>query len=326
MATLCVKMAPGYGASEGRQCWRPLLQVTLCLRCRAACLPGSDQNYNPKKQIKYRMNKSKSQPCKIKVLGIPFDENSSYRRGTALAPPRIREAFFSESANLWTENLTDLGSREGWDMAGDLDFQTGQNSYAQIEPAISKMLVNGSRVVALGGDHSITYPIVRAHRQKYDKLNILHFDAHPDLYNELDGNRFSHACPFARILEEKLAARVVQVGIRTLNGHQAGQAQRFGVEIMPMQELRRAKEIAFAGPVYLSLDLDCLDPAFAPGVSHYEPGGMSTRAVLDILQSFKGQLIGADIVEYNPEKDVNGLTAMVAAKFLKEILARMLAN
>ncbi len=125
-------------------------------------------------------------------------------------------------------------------------------------------------------------------------------------------------------MEEKLVQRLVQVGVRTLTGHQRQQAERFGVEIIEMREIDKIDKITFSGPVYLSLDMDCLDPAFAPGVSHYEPGGMSTRQVLGITQNLKGQLVGADIVEYNPERDPQGITGMVAAKLLKEVIARMM--
>jgi len=126
-------------------------------------------------------------------------------------------------------------------------------------------------------------------------------------------------------MENKLATRLVQVGIRTMNGHQRQQAKRFGVEVIDMKNIKNAENIVFDGPVYLSLDLDCLDPAFAPGVSHHEPGGLSTRQLLEIIQNFSGQLVGADIVEYNPNRDINGVTGMVTAKLLKEILSKMLA-
>jgi arginase family enzyme len=149
-------------------------------------------------------------------------------------------------------------------------------------------------------------------------------DAHPDLYDVLESNRYSHACPFARIMEENLVDRLVQIGIRTLTGHQRQQAELFGVEIIQMREIEKVDALQFNGPMYLSLDMDCLDPAFAPGVSHYEPGGLSTRQVLEIIQNLKGSLVGADIVEYNPARDPQGITAMVAAKLLKEIIARMM--
>jgi len=260
----------------------------------------------------------------IAVLGVPFDGNSSFRRGAALAPLRIREALFSESTNMWTEKSIDLGLMSGWQILGDLEFLNRKMAFEQIESKINELLNKKARVISIGGDHSITYPIIRAYGKWYSKLSILHLDAHPDLYDELYGNRHSHACPFARIMEENLVKRLVQVGVRTLTGHQREQAKRFGVEIIEMREIHRVNEIMFNGPVYLSLDMDCLDPAFAPGVSHHEPGGMSTREVLGIIQNLKGKLIGADLVEYNPERDPQDITGMVAGKLLKEIIGRML--
>jgi agmatinase len=259
----------------------------------------------------------------IGVLGVPLDKYSSFMRGAALAPQQIREALFCPSSNLWTENMFDLGKMAGWKFLDDLALPDGAE-FEHIESKISNLLADRVRVISLGGDHSITYPIIRAFSRVYGGLNILQLDAHPDLYDELDGSRYSHACPFARIMEERLASRLVQVGIRTMTGHQREQADRFGTEIIHMQEIGRATELLFDGPVYLSLDMDCLDPAFAPGISHHEPGGMSTREVLNIIQGLKGYLVGADIVEYNPERDVQDMTGMVAAKLLKEIIARMM--
>jgi agmatinase len=178
--------------------------------------------------------------------------------------------------------------------------------------------------VSLGGDHSISYPVVRAYSRKYPGLTVLHFDAHPDLYDVWDGNRFSHACPFARIMEERLVSRLIQVGVRTMNPHQKSQAERFGVEVIEMRDLQPGKSITPDGPVYLSLDMDVLDPAFAPGVSHHEPGGFSTRELLTLLQNLGKPLVGADLVEFNPQRDPSGITAMAAAKLYKEIVASMI--
>ena len=262
----------------------------------------------------------------IAVVGIPFDRNSSYLRGPALAPIRIREALFCESSNMWTEDLIDLGDFSGWEVLDDMTLSSQENVSERIEHEIRQLLKKRRRVISLGGDHSITHPIIRAYKEGYQNLNILHLDAHPDLYDEFDGNQNSHACPFARILEENLVIRLVQVGIRTMDGHQYEQAKRFGVEVIEMKNIGKIGQIKFDGPVYLSLDLDCLDPAYAPGVSHHEPGGMSTREVLGIIRNFKGRLVGADIVEYNPERDLHGMTGMVAGKILKEIIGRMLGD
>jgi agmatinase len=179
------------------------------------------------------------------------------------------------------------------------------------------------RLLALGGDHSISYPVIKAVAQRYTRLNVLHIDAHADLYESFEGNRFSHAYPFARLMEEKCVHRLVQVGIRTLNPHQREQAQRFGVDVVEMKNFSKNQKFSFEGPVYLSLDLDALDPAFAPGVSHPEPGGLTTRNVISLIQRKQGELVGADVVELNPARDLNGITALIAAKFFKEILARL---
>jgi arginase len=186
------------------------------------------------------------------------------------------------------------------------------------------MLAEGCRPVSLGGDHSITYPIVKAFARKYPELTIFHFDAHPDLYDEFEGNRLSHACPFARIMESGLAKRLVQIGIRTMNGHQREQARRFGVEVVEMQSLPAHDPLKAAGPIYISFDMDVLDPAFAPGVSHREPGGVSVREAIAHLHAIEGEIVGADVVEYNPVRDLGDMTATVAAKIVKEILGKMI--
>jgi arginase family enzyme len=125
-------------------------------------------------------------------------------------------------------------------------------------------------------------------------------------------------------MDEKLAARLVQVGVRTATPHQRDQMKRFGVEAIEMRDWRDDMNVTFETPVYISFDMDVLDPAFAPGVSHREPGGMTTRQAVDLLQRFKGQVVGADIVEFNPRMDPLQITGTVAAKVLKEIAARML--
>jgi agmatinase len=262
----------------------------------------------------------------VAVVGIPYDENSSFMRGPALASARIREALHSGSANLCSEGGIDLGTEPRFQDLGDLELAGGAAALEQIEKAIARLLEQDVYVLSIGGDHAITYPILRAYGKRYDRLNILQLDAHPDLYDEYEGNRSSHACPFARIMEENLVGRLVQVGIRTMNPHQRTQAERFGVEVIEMRKGQPKTGLDFEGPLYLSLDMDVLDPAFAPGVSHHEPGGLSTRDVLQLIQSLRVPIVGADIVEFNPRRDPLGITAMVAAKLLKEIAGRMLES
>jgi agmatinase len=245
-------------------------------------------------------------------------------KGAAEAPQQIRAAFRSEASNLWSESGIDLGAEGLFFDAGDVGPVAGTEMFSLIEDSIQTLLSDGLAPISLGGDHSVTYPIVKAFNKRFGPLDILHFDAHPDLYDEFQGNRYSHASPFARIMEEGLAKRLVQVGIRTINRHQREQAERFNVEIIEARNLRRDLVLEFNLPVYISFDIDALDPAFAPGVSHREPAGLSTRQALDVLQNVKGQVAGADIVEFNPRMDPIQITGTVCAKLLKEIAAKML--
>lgn len=258
---------------------------------------------------------------KITLQGILYDKKSSYLKGPALAPPLIRKAYKNDSANYFSESGLGI-PLEIWDDKGDFEVE----EYFEIEEITTKNLDIAHPLITLGGDHSITYPILKSVSKLHGPISILHIDAHSDLYDEFEGDKYSHACPFARIMEDRLANRLVQIGIRTLSKHQKEQADKYGVEIMAMKDFNINNLPEFNGPLYISLDLDALDPAFAPGVSHHEPGGLSTREVIHIIQNIKAPVIGADIVEYNPTRDINGMTAMVSGKLLKEIAAKILDN
>lgn len=262
----------------------------------------------------------------VALVGIPCDENASFLRGAAAAPARIRQAFHCASTNRCCENGTDLGNHPRFLDIGDIEPKPGAAMIDSIDSAISVLLKRDIRVLSLGGDHSITYPIVRAYSRRYRSLNVLQIDAHPDLYDRFENNRFSHASPFARIMENRLAARLVQIGIRTANPHQRLQAEQLGVEMIEMYRWSSGNLPQFSGPLYLSIDLDAFDPAFAPGVSHPEPGGFDTRTVIAMIQQIQVPVVGADIVELNPSRDPNGATAMLAAKLLKEVAAGMLRH
>ena len=265
-----------------------------------------------------------SLPTPAAILGVPYDASSSFQRGPARAPATIRAALLSPAGNSWTETLVDISDASVLTDAGDIEIDPA-DPRGSITNGVERVIVANVHPILLGGDHSITYPIVRAVRKASPPLTIVHVDAHTDLYDEFEGDRFSHACPFARIMEEGLAARLVQIGIRTLTRHQREQADRFGAEIIDMRAWSRGArpDVSSDETVYLSIDLDGLDPAFAPGVSHPEPGGLTVREVLTIIQSLEAPMTAADIVECNPDVDPTGITSQVAAKFLKEIAAAM---
>ncbi len=272
------------------------------------------------------MSPTEAAPSRVALLGVCYDGSSSFLRGTAGAPPVIRQALWSEAGNPWTELGIDL-STAALDDEGDLtpaaDEDPAQVRRA-IEAGVRSIAGSGRRPLVLGGDHSITYPILRGLRPSHPRLTILHFDAHGDLYDEFQGDRYSHACPFARIMEEGLADRLVQVGIRTMTAHVRGQVRRFGVEVIEMKDWRDGMELEFDMPVYVSFDLDVIEPGLAPGISHREAGGMSVRQALAVVQSLKAPPVGADFVEFNPVVDRTGVTAAVGAKLVKELAGRML--
>lgn len=257
----------------------------------------------------------------VRLLGLPTDSNSSFKRGAARGPAAIRAALASGHGNRATERGLELGSDIELRDDGDLPLDETPADDARLAAAVTAAARAGELPLALGGDHWVSAPLVIALAQVHGPLNILHFDAHPDLYDDYDGNRRSHASPFARIMEAGAAARLVQAGIRTRNAHCRDQAARFGVESHDMRGFDPARVSVLAGPLYISIDLDGLDPSEAPGVAHPEPGGLTVREVLAVLDRQTAWLAGADIVEHNPACDRDGITAIVAAKLLRELAA-----
>lgn len=261
----------------------------------------------------------------IKLLGIPYDANSSFLKGPALAPARIRLMEKEGSANTFSENGLEIKEGLNYRDEGDLYFENPnpEKAFATIKTAIARLLADGHKILSIGGDHSISYPVIDAFSDHYPKLNILHLDAHGDLYDNFDNNPYSHASPFARLMETGKINSLTQVGIRTFNTHQREQVQRFGVRSIEMKDFSFDFLKTLQAPLYISLDIDVLDPAFAPGISHHEPGGMTVRELLYILQHIPVEVVGADLVEYNPVRDVHHMTAMVGYKLVKELIDLM---
>jgi arginase len=261
----------------------------------------------------------------ISLVGIAIDANSSHLFGAAAGPAAIRAALRSGSGNHSTERSVDV--IEHLDDLGDIEVSNERGSVADadaITAAIDRQLSVGRQVITLGGDHSITFPILRAVGDHHPELTVVHIDAHPDIYDDLDGNPLSHASPFARALEVGCMTTLVQLGIRTATPHQREQGERWSVTMLSPRELEHFDPSSLRGPIYLSVDLDGFDPSVAPGVSHHEPGGLTVREVLDVIDALPGPLVGADIVELNPSRDLVDMTAMVGAKLVKEIAGAML--
>jgi len=265
-----------------------------------------------------------SQEFEFAIIGVPFDDKSCYLKGAAEGPQAIRAASTGKAINPWTELGVNLEEETTLVDLGNMDV-TGDASeiFARIEKRIFEILEKEAVPIILGGDHSISYPVGKAFSRKFKNFDILHFDAHPDLYEELYGDRYSHASPFARILDEGLVRNLVQVGIRTATGQQRSKAAEHGVRTLAMKDIVEIPSLEFSNPLYISFDLDALDPAYAPGVSHHEPGGLSTRQAISMIHSLKAKIVGLDVVELNPERDKTKITAAAAVKIIKEVAGKI---
>jgi arginase len=261
---------------------------------------------------------------RIAVLGVPFDEKSSYIRGAAGGPAAVRRVSTGKCYNEYSELGVNLAEETVLVDLGDVDTSGDPDrTFGNIEKAVAGILAKGAVPAVLGGDHSISYPVLKAFGGAGRAIDVLHFDAHPDLYEDLYGDRLSHACPFARVMEDGLAMNLVQVGVRAATPDHKALAARYSVRMIEMKDFREPLVLNFANPLYISFDLDALDPAFAPGVSHHEPGGLSTRQVIRIIQGLASPIAGFDIVELNPDRDASDITAAAAFKLVQEIMGKI---
>ncbi|MGQ4891557.1 MAG: agmatinase [Candidatus Njordarchaeia archaeon] len=272
----------------------------------------------------------------LSILGVPWYASSSFRKCSTSGTRILRKATTSKLYNSYSEFLVNLV--DFWRMIDLGDISVSGKDYDYIVKAvvnvISKFFRENFLYMFLGGDHSITYATVNAIHHLYGKkFGLIYFDAHPDLYLEYEGDRFSHACVLRRILENKFVKpeNVIIVGLRASTREQMDVIRENNIKAVTAREIyinglgalsekiRDLKENV--DMLYLSYDLDVLDPAFAPGVGNPEPGGLSTRELVDIIQEFEEfKIIGFDITEYCLKYDTSRITAFAAAKIIKETL------
>lgn len=296
-----------------------------------------NQEKEPDSQPFFGIKHSNANEANLVVLGICWDRSSSYRRGASAAPPMIRAATTGKLYNSFTENMINL--KEKWQIydAGDIASRVRELSFItkQIQDLCSRMPQDGRKYLFLGGDHIITYLCAKALVSNDNaRWGLLYLDSHPDLYESYEGDLYSHACVVRRIIEEGLipAQNILEVGIRAPTPEQLAYAQQKDFKIIPTSAIidRSAPNIAkeiidyFSDKIdklYLSVDLDILDPSVAPGVGNPEAGGLSTRVIIDIIQGISSLDIQAfDIVELCPPYDCSSITAFAAAKIIRETL------
>ncbi|KVN00515.1 agmatinase [Burkholderia diffusa] len=271
-------------------------------------------------------------------VGVPLDLGTSNRSGSRFGPRQIR----TESVLLRPYNMaTRAAPFDSLQVADIGDVATNpydlKDSVRRIEQAYDEIVANGCRPITLGGDHTIAWPILRALHKKYGKLAVVHVDAHADVNDTMFGEKIAHGTPFRRAVEDGLLQcdKVTQIGLRG-TGYAAEDfdwCRQQGFTVVQAEEcwnkslaplMAQVRERIGDTPVYLSFDIDGLDPSFAPGTGTPEIGGLSVQQGLEIVRGMKGlNLVGADLVEVSPPYDPTGTTALVGANLAFEMLCVM---
>ena len=273
----------------------------------------------------------------VAILGVPYDSSTSYRSGSRFGPRAIRE----QSLLLWGYNnaqrVAPFRSLKVIDV-GDVDVVPPDilATYQQIERTASRILDSGVRLVTLGGDHSISLPLLRAHAREHGPMAVVHFDAHPDTWDsEYPNQPYSHGTPFKRAIEEGLidTSAYLQIGIRgpTNGPEDYTDAIGLGARMVTLDEIRcrsiddvsrEIRTTVGSRPVYVTLDIDVVDPAFAPGTGTPEVGGLTSYEILQLVRGLRGlNTIGFDLVEVSPPYDHSNITAILAANLAFEFLS-----
>lgn len=275
---------------------------------RGGAFLGSKENY------------AASRMC---LWGIPLDVTSSFRPGSRFAPQIIRSV--SDVLEEFSPYLKrDLKEVPFCDL-GDLDLSPGkiEENLERIEAAAAQILADGKFPLSLGGEHLVTYPLIRAVHQHYPDLAVIHLDAHADLREDYLGERYSHATVMRLVAEEIGPANLYQLGIRSCTWEElvyGSEKTNLFLDKIQAPLFRLVPELK-ERPLYITLDIDVVDPAFAPGTGTPEPGGCSPHEIFSTIYLLKGaRVVGLDLVEVCPAYDHNNITAILAAKIIREAI------
>lgn len=276
-----------------------------------------------------RAGAAEPEPGRPVLVGLPDDSQSSFLRGSAAGPARVRDAYDGNSFNASTESGVDLAGAVV-DLGDWVSLDSWSATATSYRERAERLWRDGLAPFFIGGDHAVTVPLLEAIAVLDEPVHVIQIDAHGDLYDSFEGSRTSHACTGARALEMKHVVTLTQYGVRTLSPPQREVAERHANRLV-IHEARHLSQRALPMPVgvgsndavYVTLDLDGFDPAHAPGVSHAVPGGLTSRQVLDFLQAMPGRLVGMDAVEVNPSVDEHDRTAILAARCLHEAMGRL---
>ena len=272
----------------------------------------------------------------VALVGIPYDGGTSYRTGARFGPRAVREQ--SSLIRSWHPVLkVHPFQRLRVADCGDVDVVpiSIERTFEAITRRVEEIVTAGATPLCVGGDHSITLAILRAVARRYGRVGVVHFDAHPDTWDEYFGSKFFHGTPFRRAVEEELIdpRRMIQIGIRgpLYGAEDFAFHDEHGIEVIRIEAVKdhgvavAAQRLArlAGGPVYCSFDIDAVDPAYAPGTGTPEVGGLTSYEALALVRALSGlTLVGADIVEVAPPYDGPGqITALLAANLMFELVS-----
>ena len=277
----------------------------------------------------------------IAVVGLPFDTGVTYRPGARFGPAAIREqsSRIESFHPVLDIDVTDYVSVIDYGDTPVVPMET-ETTYRFITTTLEPLVRRGIVPIGLGGDHSVSLPELRAVAGRYGAVALVHFDAHVDTWDTIWGNRYNHGTPFRRAVEEGLIdpERSIQIGIRGPLGERAEleQSRELGFEVWTARQVRQASVSQVLGaiwrrvgthPVFLSFDIDFLDPVFAPGTGTPEIGGFTTWEAQEFLWGLVGlRIVGADLVEVLPDRDPSGVTALIAANLVFDMIAVISAS
>jgi agmatinase/guanidinopropionase len=272
----------------------------------------------------------------VVIMGVPFDSGTSYRSGTRFGPRKIREMSLMIWGHNSTLNVTPLKKLNVVDYGDVSVIPTSiEHTMEVITKTASEIIETRTKLITLGGDHSIALPLLRAHAKKYGAVSVIHIDAHIDTWEaEFEGSPYSHGTPFRYALQEGLIRKdeYVQIGIRgpVSGANDYADAKDLGARTITIHEVMEKgvngilKEVheRMKGPVYVSIDIDAADPAFAPGTGTPEVGGLTSYQMLQLVRGLHGlDLIGFDLVEVSPPYDHGDITAILASNIVFEYLS-----
>lgn len=261
--------------------------------------------------------------CDRVILGIPMDSTTSFRPGTRLAPYRIREVSegVEEYSIYQDQSLDEINFYDAGDII--IPFGNIKESLRRVEEVSRELIAEGKKLFSIGGEHLVSLPLIKAYHSFYPDLMVIQMDAHADLREDYLGETLSHATVMRHVVDELGRRRLIQLGIRSATREEIafGRANTFLYLDQFLDVMAEAKERAFGKPVYITLDIDVLDPAFAPGTGTPEAGGVSSRDLLRMLHAFKElNIVGFDMVEISPPYEQGDNTSILGAKILREAL------